>query len=68
MLSIVDFFGCAKVLVCFGYDEIGRYFLGLSKFVGFFWFTAEHAKVRVLLLGWKFVKLPIKLICFYFNC
>ena len=41
MLSIVGLFGCAKVLVFLGYNEICRYFFffffGMSKFVGIFW-------------------------------
>ena len=31
MLNIVGIFGCAKVLVFFEYDEIGRYFWGYAK-------------------------------------
>ena len=31
MLSIVDIFGCAKVLVFLGYDETGKYVLEYAE-------------------------------------
>ena len=36
MLSIINILGCAKVLVFFGYGEIGTYFSGMPKYVGIF--------------------------------
>ena len=37
MFSIVGIFGCAKVLVIFGYDKFAGIFRGMPKFVGIFW-------------------------------
>ena len=38
MLSIVDIFVYAKVLVLFGYDEIGRYLFGYAELCWYYFY------------------------------